>query len=179
MGGYVNMEGETRIQTTTRPSEKAHLAAVYNVSAGAIFNLITGLVIVAVLLSQQSLIGTTQIRHFDKNAISHETDSSRRQDNQNRRDEDILRQRYKLCPPAALMRSMILLLTETASRQGQRIKSQGRQAHGQGRHRKVDFGCGQGRVRRQGIEKRPCGDRLNGRDSKAYPCGPCSGQVRH
>jgi regulator of sigma E protease len=74
MGGYVNMEGEDEDSNDDKAFGKKPIWQRFIiVSAGAIFNLITGLVIVAVMLSQQSLIGTTQIRHFDKNAISHET----------------------------------------------------------------------------------------------------------
>ncbi len=74
MGGYVNMEGEDEESQHERSFGKKPIWQRFIiVSAGAIFNLITGLVIVAIMLGQQNLIGTTQIRHFANNAKSHET----------------------------------------------------------------------------------------------------------
>ena len=71
MGGYVQMEGEDEASEDARafnkkPVWKRFLVVV----AGAVMNILLGLALVSVLLTQQELVGTTQIAGFHENAAS-------------------------------------------------------------------------------------------------------------
>lgn len=71
MGGYVQMEGEDEVSEDARafnkkPVWKRFLVVV----AGAVMNILLGLALVSVLLTQQELVGTTQIAGFHENAAS-------------------------------------------------------------------------------------------------------------
>ncbi|HOU10727.1 MAG TPA: site-2 protease family protein [Clostridiales bacterium] len=71
IGGYCKMEGEDEVSTDERAfSKKPVWQRFIIVSAGAAVNLLLGLVIVAVMLAQQNLIATTQIRSFTPDAPS-------------------------------------------------------------------------------------------------------------
>ena len=71
MGGYVQMEGEDEASEDERAfNQKPVWKRFLVVIAGAVLNIILGLVLVAILLTQQNLIGTTQIAGFHENASS-------------------------------------------------------------------------------------------------------------
>ena len=71
MGGYVQMEGEDEASEDERAfNQKPVWKRFLVVIAGAVMNIILGLVLVAILLTQQNLIGTTQIAGFHENASS-------------------------------------------------------------------------------------------------------------
>lgn len=74
IGGYVSMEGEDEESTDENAfGNKKVWQKFIIVAAGAVMNLILGVVIVATCLSMEELIGTTQIVDFHENAISQET----------------------------------------------------------------------------------------------------------
>ena len=74
IGGYVSMEGEDEeSQDENAFNRKKVWQKFIIVAAGAIMNLILGIVIVATILSMDSLIGTTTIHSFHENAISEQT----------------------------------------------------------------------------------------------------------
>ncbi len=74
IGGYVSMEGEDEESTDENAFNKKKVWQKFIiVAAGAIMNLILGVVIVATCLSMEELIGTTQIIDFHENAISQQT----------------------------------------------------------------------------------------------------------
>lgn len=74
IGGYVSMEGEDEeSQDENAFNRKKVWQKFIIVAAGAIMNLILGVVIVATILSMDSLIGTTKIHSFHENAISQQT----------------------------------------------------------------------------------------------------------
>ena len=74
IGGYVSMEGEdTESQDENAFNRKKVWQRIIIVAAGAIMNLILGVVIVATVLSMEDLIGTNQILEFHKDAISQQT----------------------------------------------------------------------------------------------------------
>ncbi len=74
IGGYVSMEGEDEESTDENAFNKKKVWQKFIiVAAGAIMNLILGVVIVATCLSMDELIGTTQIIDFNENAISQQT----------------------------------------------------------------------------------------------------------
>ncbi len=74
IGGYVSMEGEDEeSQDENAFNRKKVWQKFLIVAAGAIMNLILGVVIVATILSMDSLIGTTTIHSFHENAISEQT----------------------------------------------------------------------------------------------------------
>ncbi|MBQ6380184.1 MAG: site-2 protease family protein [Clostridia bacterium] len=71
IGGYCAMEGEDEESSDSRafinaPKYKRALI----ISAGAVMNIFTGFLIIAILLSTQSLIGTTTIAKFSDKAVS-------------------------------------------------------------------------------------------------------------
>ena len=74
IGGYVSMEGEDEeSQDENAFNRKKVWQKFLIVAAGAIMNLVLGVVIVATILSMDSLIGTTKIHSFHENAISVQT----------------------------------------------------------------------------------------------------------
>lgn len=73
IGGFVSMEGEDEESSHENSFEKKKAWQRFIIIvAGATFNLILGLVLVSVLLSQQSLIGTNQVAKFAENAVTQE-----------------------------------------------------------------------------------------------------------
>ncbi len=71
IGGFVSMEGEDEESTDERAfNNKPVWQRIIIVAAGGVINLIMGVIIVAVMLCQTDLIGTTQIRSFYDNAMS-------------------------------------------------------------------------------------------------------------
>ena len=74
IGGYVSMEGEDEESTDENAfNRKKVWQKIIIVAAGAIMNLILGVVIVATCLSMEDLIGTNQIHSFEKNAVSQQS----------------------------------------------------------------------------------------------------------
>lgn len=74
IGGYVSMEGEDEeSQDENAFNRKKVWQKFIIVAAGAIMNLILGVVIVATVLSMEDLIGTNQILEFHEGAISQQT----------------------------------------------------------------------------------------------------------
>jgi regulator of sigma E protease len=70
VGGYCQMEGEDDVSTDEHSfSEKPVWQRFIIVSAGAFVNILLGLVIVAVMLGQEDLIGTREIRGFHENSV--------------------------------------------------------------------------------------------------------------
>ncbi len=73
-GGYCQMEGENEDSDNEGSfSSKKVWQRMFVVVAGAIMNLVLGLVIVGVLVSSQSLIGTPTVAKFDDKAVSSST----------------------------------------------------------------------------------------------------------
>ena len=74
IGGYVSMEGEDEeSQDENAFNRKKVWQKFIIVAAGAIMNLILGVLIVATILSMDGLIGTNKILRFNENAISQQT----------------------------------------------------------------------------------------------------------
>lgn len=74
IGGYVSMEGEDEeSQDENAFNRKKVWQKIIIVAAGAIMNLILGVVIVATVLSMEDLIGTNQILEFHEGALSQQT----------------------------------------------------------------------------------------------------------
>ena len=74
IGGYVSMEGEDEeSQDENAFNRKKVWQKFIIVAAGAIMNLILGVIIVATILSMDGLIGTNKIVRFHENAISQQT----------------------------------------------------------------------------------------------------------
>ncbi len=74
IGGYVSMEGEDEESSDENAfNRKKVWQKIIIVAAGAIMNLLLGVVIVSVCLSLDDLVGTTQILQFEENAVSHQT----------------------------------------------------------------------------------------------------------
>lgn len=71
IGGFVQMEGENEESEDERAfcRKKARQRFII-VAAGAINNLILGLIFVIIITSMSDLVGTTQIHSFDQNAVS-------------------------------------------------------------------------------------------------------------
>lgn len=70
-GGYCSMEGEGEESDDENSFErKGVLQRMLVVVAGAVMNLLLGFVIVAVIVSTSSLVGTTTVAKFDENAVS-------------------------------------------------------------------------------------------------------------
>lgn len=73
-GGYCAMEGEdSESDDASAFVNKRVIQRIFVVVAGAVMNLILGAVIVLVLVSSQSLVGTNEIAKFDDNAMSAQT----------------------------------------------------------------------------------------------------------
>lgn len=73
-GGYCAMEGEDSDSDDENAfSNKRVIQRIFVVVAGAFMNLVLGLVIISVMVSTQSLIGTTTVAKFEDNAISSQT----------------------------------------------------------------------------------------------------------
>ncbi len=73
-GGYCSMEGESEESDSEFSfSQKKVWQRIFVVVAGALMNLILGVVIVAIIVCSQSLIGTSEIAKFDGNAVSSQT----------------------------------------------------------------------------------------------------------
>lgn len=74
IGGYVSMEGEDAESTDKNAFNRKKVWQKFIiVAAGAVMNLILGVVIVATCLAMDDLVGTTQIISFEENAISQQT----------------------------------------------------------------------------------------------------------
>ncbi len=74
IGGYVSMEGEDEESADENAfNRKKVWQKIIIVAAGAIMNLILGVVIVATCLAMDDLVGTTEILQFEENAISQQT----------------------------------------------------------------------------------------------------------
>ncbi len=70
-GGYCSMEGEDEQSDDDRAfCRKGPFKRFIIVAAGAIFNLIAGLILIAIVLSSQSLLGTTTVAKFTDDAVS-------------------------------------------------------------------------------------------------------------
>ncbi|MBE6816528.1 MAG: site-2 protease family protein [Ruminococcaceae bacterium] len=73
-GGYCAMEGEDEDSDDENAfSNKKVIQRIFIVVAGAVMNLILGLVITSIIVCSQNLVGTTEIARFDKNAVSSQT----------------------------------------------------------------------------------------------------------
>lgn len=71
IGGFVSMEGEDSESEDGRAfGRKPVWRRFIIVVAGAVMNLVLGLVLVTIMVSQQNLVGTTQIAKFDNDAVS-------------------------------------------------------------------------------------------------------------
>lgn len=71
IGGYVSMEGEDKESEDERAfNKKKPYQRFIIVAAGAILNLLLGIIVVAVCVSMQDLVGTRMVHSFDDNAIS-------------------------------------------------------------------------------------------------------------
>lgn len=74
LGGYCAMEGEDETSTDDRAfCNKSAWRRFIIVVMGAVFNLILGLVIVAIILAPSKMFTSTVVAEFDKNAMSHST----------------------------------------------------------------------------------------------------------
>ena len=74
LGGYCAMEGEDENSDDSRAfCNKAAWRRFSIVIMGAVFNLILGLVIVAIILAPQKAFGSTTIAEFSENALSHQS----------------------------------------------------------------------------------------------------------
>lgn len=73
-GGYCAMEGEdSNSDDENAFSNKRVIQRIFVVVAGAFMNLVLGLVIISIMVSTQSLIGTTTVAKFEDNALSSQT----------------------------------------------------------------------------------------------------------
>ncbi len=71
IGGYVSMEGEDEDSDNERAfCNKPAWQRFIIIAAGAIVNIIMGIIIVSIMLSQSDLIGTPQIHSFNEAAVS-------------------------------------------------------------------------------------------------------------
>lgn len=74
IGGFVSMEGEDEDSEDDRAfNKKPAWQRFIIVAAGAILNLILGVVVVAICLSCSDLVGTREVHSFYENAISQQT----------------------------------------------------------------------------------------------------------
>ncbi|MCC8073981.1 MAG: site-2 protease family protein [Clostridiales bacterium] len=70
-GGYCSMEGEDgESEDKNAFGNKKVIQRIFVVVAGAVMNLILGLIIMLIIVSSQSLVGTTQIAKFEDDAVS-------------------------------------------------------------------------------------------------------------
>lgn len=73
-GGYCAMEGEDSDSDDENAfANKSVIQRIFVVVAGAFMNLVLGLVIISIMVSTQSLIGTTTVAKFEDNALSSQT----------------------------------------------------------------------------------------------------------
>lgn len=73
-GGYCSMEGESEESEDENSfAKKSVIKRIFVVVAGAVMNLILGLVIVAIMISSNNLVGTPRIAKFDDKAVSAST----------------------------------------------------------------------------------------------------------
>jgi regulator of sigma E protease len=73
-GGYCAMEGESEESNDKNSfSNKKVIQRIFVVVAGALMNLILGLLIILIMVSSSSLIGTSTVAKFDDNAVSSQT----------------------------------------------------------------------------------------------------------
>lgn len=73
-GGYCAMEGEDDQSNDKNAfSNKKVIQRIFVVVSGALMNLILGFVIIAILISSQSLVGTPTVAKFEDNAVSSQT----------------------------------------------------------------------------------------------------------
>lgn len=71
IGGFVSMEGEDEDSENERAfCKKPTWQRFIIVAAGGVVNLIMGVIIVAIMLSQTNLIGLPQIHSFEENSVS-------------------------------------------------------------------------------------------------------------
>lgn len=71
IGGYVSMEGEDEESESDRAFyKKPAWQRFIVIAAGGVINLIMGVIIVAVMLSQSDLIGLPEIHSFEENSVS-------------------------------------------------------------------------------------------------------------
>ncbi len=71
IGGFVSMEGEDTESDDDRAfNKKKPYQRFIIVAAGAILNLILGIIVVAICLSMQNLVGSRVVHSFDENAVS-------------------------------------------------------------------------------------------------------------
>ena len=71
IGGFVSMEGEDAESDDEGAfNKKKPYQRFIIVAAGAILNLILGIIVVAICLSMQNLVGTREVHSFHENAIS-------------------------------------------------------------------------------------------------------------
>lgn len=74
IGGFVSMEGEDEASSDERAfNNKPAWQRFIIVAAGAILNLILGVIVVAICLSSSELVGTRTIYGFTKNSVSAQT----------------------------------------------------------------------------------------------------------
>lgn len=74
IGGYVNMEGEDEESPDENAFNRKKIWQRFIViAAGAIMNLILGIIIIAVVLSMEDLVGTNKVLRFQENALSQQT----------------------------------------------------------------------------------------------------------
>lgn len=70
-GGYCAMEGEDGESDDENSfANKSVIKRIFVVVAGAMMNLVLGIVIIAIMVSSQGLVGTTTVAKFDTNATS-------------------------------------------------------------------------------------------------------------
>lgn len=73
-GGYCAMEGESEESDSEFSfSKKKVWQRIVVVVAGAVMNLLLGVIIVAIIVCSQNLVGTTEIAKFDSDAVSSQT----------------------------------------------------------------------------------------------------------
>lgn len=73
-GGYCSMEGEGQESEDSNSfDKKGVLQRIFVVVSGALMNLILGFIVVAIVVSSGSLVGTTTIARFDDKAVSSAT----------------------------------------------------------------------------------------------------------
>lgn len=74
IGGFVSMEGEdTESEDENAFNRKKVWQRFIVVAAGAIMNLILGIILVAIVLSMEDIVGTNTILRFSENAVSQQS----------------------------------------------------------------------------------------------------------
>lgn len=75
IGGYVKMEGEDEESTDERAfCRKPVWQRFLIVLAGAVINILLGVVLLAILISHENLVGTNQIHSFDENSLLNQSE---------------------------------------------------------------------------------------------------------